>query len=491
MAKNILYSLPNARKAKQEEDLSGQLNTEIEEIDTSESDKKLARSKCEICVIKKPLEKSVAVFVCFVCEVYMCAKCLLDHRSHDGDHRSHDGNHKSHDGDHRSHDGDHRSHDGKRLRRMENETERTNTKRKVFVTETEKMRREDEYGREKEEEESDRRERISEGKRMEEQIDKERYNVLDDLFNESEEERKDKFDKYHVSIYDRVKVKHELDVDNCRITGLCGLDNKNWVVCDYQNSCIKVFSLGTNVLQRYIRFNAQPWDVTEIHLKQRSAEPNLVSGSSSAIPVPDLVEQCKECFLAVTLLGKCQIIFIDLGRKPALTQTRINTEERCYSIEFHDDKIFTVCRREELPSLWSVYVKCMDGNTLMKFDVKIFLYFGPRLAVTSGRVYLTDYLNNTVQCRNIEGQVISEITIKGSDPVGISVDLSNNVYVCAWGHDKVYKLDLSLTRYNSVLDKTTNDIERCHALCYYKDKLFISHHWLSSLENFVTVVRLL
>ena len=71
-------------------------------------------------------------------------------------------------------------------------------------------------------------------------------------------------------------------MDNCRITGLCGLDNKNWVVREYQNSCIKVFSLGTNVLQRYIRFSAQPLDVTEIHLKQKSAEPNLLSGRSSA-----------------------------------------------------------------------------------------------------------------------------------------------------------------------------------------------------------------
>ena len=73
---------------------------------------------------------------------------------------------------------------------MENETERTNTKRKVFVKETQKMRREDEYGREKEEEESVRRERKYEEKRMEDQIEYERY-VLDDIFNESEEERKD------------------------------------------------------------------------------------------------------------------------------------------------------------------------------------------------------------------------------------------------------------------------------------------------------------
>ena len=115
MAKN---SLPNARKAKQEEDLSGQLNTEIEEIDTSERNKKLSRSKCKVYVFKKHLEENIAVFVCFVCVAYMCAKCLLDQRSHDGDHRSHD---------------------GMRVRRMENETERTNTKRKVFVKETQKM----------------------------------------------------------------------------------------------------------------------------------------------------------------------------------------------------------------------------------------------------------------------------------------------------------------------------------------------------------------
>ena len=138
-------------------------------------------------------------------------------------------------------------------------------------------------------------------------------------------------------------------------------------------------------------------------------------------------------------------------------------------------------------------VKSTDGDTLHKFNTGIygdFPFHGPYLAVVSGRVYLTDWDNNKVQCRNVEGQVIADITIEWSEPAGISVDPDNNVYVCARRHDTVYKLDADLTRYNSVLDQTAGYVGDPDALCYYRDKLFISHVGPPSLRNVVTVVRL-
>ena len=139
-----------------------------------------------------------------------------------------------------------------------------------------------------------------------------------------------------------------------------------------------------------------------------------------------------------------------------------------------------------------VYIKSTDGDTLHMFDTGIYgdFPFGPYLAVVSGRVYLTDRHNNKVQCRNVEGQVIADITIEGSEPAGTSVDPDNNVYVCARWDNNVYKLDADLTRYNSVLDQTTGYVKEPRALCYYRDKLFISHDWSTSLCNVVTVVRL-
>ena len=318
--------------------------------------------------------------------------------------------------------------------------------------------------------------------------------LLDDVMKESKTERMEKFENSQVRIYDRVNVKHEFDRLDCSIHGLCILENTGWVACDRTNCCIKIFSLGSNVLQRYIRVGGPlgPGDVTEILVNQNSTEPNLESGSRSEVSVTARAEQDKQCLVAVTLPWEHQIVFIDLSKKPALLHKVIRTEEQCWAIKFYYGKIFTVGveHRDDAPV--SVYIKSTDGVTLRKFDTGIYGYFpDPFLAVVSGRVYLTDGYNSKVQCRSVEGQLIKEITIEGSCPVGISVDPDNNVYVCAWGHKQVYKLDADLTRDNLMLDQTADYMEIPLALCYYRDKLFVSHDGTQSLYNHVTVVGLL
>ena len=278
------------------------------------------------------------------------------------------------------------------------------------------------------------------------------------------------------------------------MTGFCGLDNRRWVACDWYNCCIKIFKLGSHVLQRYIRFvgsGSRPWDVTEIDLKQNSAEPTLVSGSSSGISGTDRADPDKQCFIAVTLPWKHQIMSLDVGKKPALRHKVLYTEIPCWSIQFYEDKIFTVSREHRYGSTCFVYIKSTDGDTLNVFDTGVYGYIpGPYLAVVSGRVYLTDRDNDKIESRNVEGQAITDKTTEGSGPAGISVDPDNNVYVCAWRHNTVYKLDADLTRYKSVLDQTTDYVGVPYGLCYYREKLFISNDWPPSLDNVVTVVRL-
>ena len=406
-------------------------------------------SKCESCVSKGRYDR-VSIFLCLVCEIYVCAGCMDEHRSHEG------------------------------MKVWRNEEPGVLGKLKKTVTKAFGLTPESE--RKKEREESERKILLG--------------NFVDQLFSESETERKKELKKKsRVSVCDEVDVKHELDRKDCDITGLCGLENRRWVVCDYWNSCIKIFKLGSHVIQRYIRFvRSDPWDVTEIDLKQNSAEPSLVSGSSSGISGTDRADPDKPCLIAVTLPWERQIMFIDVSKKPALRHKVLYTEGQCRSIEFYEDKIFTLCSEGLYVSLWFVYIKSTDGDTLHMFDTGIygdFPFHGPYLAVVSGRVYLTDWDNNKVQCRNVEGQVIADITIEGLGPAGISVDPDNNVYVCAWWDNKVYQLDADLTRYNSVLDRTPVYVENPCALCYYRDKLFISHHnWPTSLDNVVTVVRL-
>ena len=439
-------------KVGKKEEREEETSVQMEESTVREREKR--NSKCESCV-SKGLYDRVSIFLCLVCEIYVCAGCMDEHRSHEGMEMI----------------------DQNLLWRKKKPGIFGKLKKRV----TKAFGLTPESERKKEREESEREILLG--------------NFVDQLFSESDRKRKKELKKKsRVSICDRVIVKHELDRKDCWITGLCGLENRRWVACDWHNCCIKIFKLGSHVIQRYIRFvGAGPWDVTEIDLKQNSAEPSLVSGSSSGISGTDRADPDKQCLIAVTLPWERQIMFIDVSKKPALLHKVLYTEGQCRSVQFYEDKIFTVCSEGRYRSLWFVYIKSTDGDTLHKFDTGIYDYFpfhGPDLAVVSGRVYLTDWDNYKVQCRNVEGQLIADITIEGSRPEGISVDPGNNVYVCAWRHDTVYKLDADLTGYNSVLDQTTDSVGDPDALCYYRDKLFISHVGPPSLDNVVTVVRL-
>ena len=273
--------------------------------------------KCETCVQKGSMIDCVAVFLCFVCEMFVCVNCLSDHRWHDG------------------------MIVGREERegmRWISERERTEEKSKGLGKTSKRMKFEDESDRQKTEKEKEKEDKTG--------IRTIAKKLWDNVMNESEIESEEKFKTNKVSICDRVNVKHGLDWRNCKITGLCGLENRRWVVCDWFNSCIKIFKLGSHVIQRYIRFvgaDSKPWDVTEIDLKQNSAEPSLVSGSSSGISGTDRADPDKQCLIAVTLPWKHQIMFIDVSKKPALLHKVLYTEGQCRSIEFYEDKIFTVC----------------------------------------------------------------------------------------------------------------------------------------------------
>ena len=437
MAQNINSWTQGTVEEEEERDRE-ETYAQLQELSVSERVRKTC--KCEICVSKGQYE-SMAVFLCFACEMYICAGCMDGHRWHKG---------------------------------MEEE---------IKEGETEKERRLQEL--------RTNRKKFLKTAESEREIMLEKF--IEQLLNESNTERKKELKKTsQVSVCDRVNVKHELDRNDCRITGLCGLENRRWVVCDRSNSCIKIFKLGSHELQRYIRFvgsRPEPWDVTEIDLKQNSAELSLVSCSSSGISGTDRADPDKQCLIAVTLPWILRIIFIDLSKNPAKIQKIIKTEGQCFSIQFSDNKIFTVCF-EDRSSPCSVYMKSTDGLTINKFKTDIYRYI-PYLAVISGRVYLTDRYNDKVQRRNVEGQVLTDIAIEGMWPFGTSVDPDNNVYVCSRRHSKVYKLDADLTRYGSVIDQNADNIELPESLCYYRSKLFIAHEWSSSFGNFVTVVRFL
>ena len=385
------------RKANQEDQQSGYFS-EIKEYDITEQRQKYPY--CENCVRGNMVDlyERLAAFLCFVCELYLCATCKSYHWKHEC---------------------------------ME-----------VGGKQSEGL------------------EEKNDNKGME-------MKLLDQLMDESKEKREDEFQKKKASICSRVKVKHELDKENCRITGLCGLDSKKWVACDESNSCVKIFEFGSNLLLRYIQFKSKPSGVAEIH-----------------------AQMDKQCFLAVTLPQKRQIMLLDVGKKPAIEQNPIHTEKPCYDIEFYNDKIFTLCTEGSF-SHWYVYVISTKGDKSENFYIDTHKVDVRGLAVFSGGIFLTDHHNHKVYRRNSEGQTTSEILIPRSMSYGISVDPDNMVYICARGRDQIYKLECDLKEYNEMLNKQTNYLKDPCALSYYRSMSFIGHLSLSPSDNFVTVVRLL
>ena len=418
---------------------------------------------CEFCVRERRFEKCVAVFLCFGCERYVCRNCLHGHKWHVGMKKWRKESER----------------DMKKWASASGKIEEQSLRKNVktgngFGTKTKRMRLEDN------------------DERMEMDSERNLSLFLDDLINESKTERIEKLKNSHARIYDRVYVKHELDKRDCRISGICGLGKKRWVACDIANNCIKIFELGSNVLQRYIRF-PMPCDVTELLIGRNSTESNLECGSSSGVSSPDQAKEDTDCLIAILLPANHQILFVDLSKIPALLLRVIHTQDLLCSIQFYDNKIFTTCTVSSKCNRSSAYIHVYstDGHTLKQFDIDRDQV--RYLAVVSGRVYLTDQENNKVQCRNVEGKVIKEIVIEGSGPTGITVDPDNNLYVCAMNDHKVYKLDADLNQRTSVLDQTSDYIEYPLALCYYRDKLFMSygHIYPTPLKNYVNVVRLL
>ena len=312
------------------------------------------------------------------------------------------------------------------------------------------------------------------------------------MMNESKKERKESLRKTNVCVCDYVDTKHGLVKDkDCDIRGITGYANKWWVLCDYDNYCIKLFSLGSNVLQRYIRLGSKPWDVTEIIVKNKTTEQDSASCSETDISETDNKPDRKH-LLAVTFLGECFILIIDLGKNPAVIHSKIKTEKECLQIDFYDGNLYTACK--EL-SRYSVSILSVEGVTLKTFQTDIpgsWHHYWPSLTVLNGNIYMTDYYNHRVVCYNDEGRILHEIRIDLSFTQGICVDRSEDkVYVSSYWHDKVYELESDLSRYTSVIDQTKRYMKRPWAICFYSDKLYVSHYPWSVSGFYVTVVRLL
>ena len=319
--------------------------------------------------------------------------------------------------------------------------------------------------------------------------EKERKGIRERFLNEmmGEKKRDVEFEKEKIFVSERIKVKHALDQNDCWITGLCGMESNRWAACDSFNYSIKIYKSRNNNLHRYIRLWAEPRDVTELNINPTVTETG--SGSDPGIPAEELEKPVgPPCLIAVTLRWEYQILMIDVGKQPAVKYRVLKTDKLCGGIKVTDNRIFTLCKETHGERFCSVYILSLNGETLRTINAgtrELFYH-----VVLPGKIYLTDALNNKVRCIDMEGKIVSEIVIEGSGPEGITVDNQCNIYVSATSGHKVYKMNSDLTEYKSLPVSASINMTRPRTLCFYNNKLFVGHEWLSSLCNFVTVFRL-
>ena len=68
-------------KVGKKEEREEETSVQMEESTVREREKR--NSKCESCVSKGRYDR-VSIFLCLVCEIYVCAGCMDEHRSHEG-----------------------------------------------------------------------------------------------------------------------------------------------------------------------------------------------------------------------------------------------------------------------------------------------------------------------------------------------------------------------------------------------------------------------
>ena len=208
-----------------------------------------------------------------------------------------------------------------------------------------------------------------------------------------------------------LNVKTDEDNSKCYITGITITPSGQRLVVDNNNRKVKLFSQDMRFLS-LVSVPEHPWDITMVNDRE-----------------------------AVVTVGK-SLVFLEVTDKQLRTKHTIDTPFDCLGITHSNGKLF-VTDSEKLHAL------DLRGNELWSVGRLLFtsLFKNTRYVSSNsdGRwVAATDYDKNTITILDTNnGAVITNRHLKNCNwLLGVSVDMSDNIFVCAGRNIVVLSSDL-------------------------------------------------
>ena len=214
------------------------------------------------------------------------------------------------------------------------------------------------------------------------------------------------FTEMTVASMSEVNIKMSGEREIPWISGCTFMPNGDVVLCDWNNSNIKLLS-DTFTIKDRLQLYSEPWDVSP------------VSSSSAVITLPD----------------KNQLQFIQVMPSLKKLDRSINVGSRCFGVQVVEDLIYVTCHIS--PEEGEVIVLDMNGTITHRLghpDKKPSMFSSPyyiTVCPSTRKIFITDGDTATVSC------LLSDVTVvyqykdaELSRSRGVVVDGGGNVIVC-------------------------------------------------------------
>ena len=197
------------------------------------------------------------------------------------------------------------------------------------------------------------------------------------------------------------------------ISGCTFMPNGDVVLCDEQNSNIKLLS-DTFTIKDCLQLDSRLWDVSPV-------------SSSSAV---------------ITLPLESQLQFIQVMPSLKKLDRYINVGSRCYGVQVVEDLIYVTCNNYS--GVAEVLVLDVNGTVTHRLgqpDKKPFMFSRPfyiTVCPSTRNLFITDKGTDTVSCLLSDGTVVyqyKDAELRG--PSGVCVDGGGNAIVCGFDSDNV------------------------------------------------------
>ena len=251
-----------------------------------------------------------------------------------------------------------------------------------------------------------------------------------------------------------VNIKSSDDSNDPEITGCAFLSNGSVLLCDYQNSKVKLLDSDWSV-SKSLKLSDQP-------------------GNVAAVDANEAI---------ITFLSIKDLQYISTHPDLKLGKT-ITLPEQCYGLQVVNDEIYTAYHKSSgHDEIWK-----LDRSGNMKSKIVLpqsssygSLYLGlGSLTDHNPRVYLTDDINSRVRCYQLDGRMVYQYKDKElTAPRGIYVDSAGNSLVCGCASDNVVVITSDGRKHRELL--TSENITRPQCIDFRpEDNTLIVGCWCNS-----------